>query len=290
MYELSLERGRAVLRASLTIDVERRMNVYNFDGIYSDVSKLLDFLRPICRATFFVTGEIAEKQPWIPQEIKNDGHEVACHGLHHERLDTYSFGEQLRRIEQATRFLERAISNRPLGFRAPENRANTNTLLALEKLQYVYDSSVLSGTLFLRPEPHKKWRFILAPQEPYFPSRTQLTRRGDCRVLELPCSSFILPFTSKLTMRSTFASDSLAAILVRRARRKQTPVTYCLHSYDSHLSFGDLSWLERAVHTLRRLGVSFITMSDLALAIGRRQSFRKGEEDGKVAQHTLMAL
>ena len=283
MHELSLECGRAVLEASFTIDVERRMNVCNFEGIYSDVCKLLDFLRPRCRATFFVTGEIADKQPWIPQVIKNDGHEVACHGLHHERLDTYSLGEQLRRIEQATRFLEKAISHRPLGFRAPENRANTDTLLALEKLQYMYDSSVLSGTLFLRPEPHKKWRFILAPQEPYFPSRTQLTRRGDCRVLELPCSSFILPFASKLTMRSTFVSDSLAAILVHRGRRRQIPITYCLHSYDSLLSFGDLSWLERVVQTLRRLGVSFTTMSDLALAIRRRHSFRDSEEDGKVA-------
>jgi len=260
------------LQGSLTIDVERRQGVSSFDGVHSDVARLLDFLRPVCRATFFVTGEIADKSPDIVQAISDDGHEVGCHGLHHERLDTFTPDEQAKRIALATRHLEKALGKRPLGFRAPEHRANTATLLALEHLGYAYDSSVLPGTPFLRPEPHRKWRFLLAPREPYYPSRSQLTRQGDCAVLELPCSTYFLPFVSKLSMRSTIVSDVLATTLVNRARVRRTPLVYCLHSYDSSSSYGNMTWLRRVIETLNRLEVSLTTMDKLTLAYRRKGS------------------
>lgn len=265
------ESRQSCLRASLTVDVERRKGVASFDGVDSDVAGVLDFLRPICRATFFVAGEIADKKPGIVQAISDEGHEVACHGLHHERFDTLSAEEQLRRVRLATTCLESACGRRPSGFRAPEHRANTATMLVLEQLNYMYDSSVLPGTPFLRPEPQKKWRFIFAPCEPYHPSRTDLTRRGDCRVIELPCSTFILPFVSKLSMRSTWISDLLATILAMRARSRDAPIVYYLHSYDKLLSEGSVDWLGRVVQTLQRLGADFVTMNQLASMYGERK-------------------
>jgi len=263
-----VQTGRTLL-ASLTVDVERRKGAAGFEGLNSDVARILDFLRPVCRATFFVAGEIADKRPEIVQAIADEGHEVGCHGLHHEQLDMLPFGEQLRRIALATSYLEKVTGKRAWGFRAPELRANTATLLALEHLRFVYDSSVLPGTVFLRPKPHKKWRFIFAPREPYHPSRAQLTRRGDCRIVELPYSSFILPFVSKLSMRSTLASDIVATILVRLGRAKGIPIIYGLHSYDE-LPCGESSWLARVVESLRSK-VNFTTMDQVALAYGGQE-------------------
>jgi len=36
------------------------------------------------RATFFVLGWIAERQPALAREIVQRGHEIACHGHQHE--------------------------------------------------------------------------------------------------------------------------------------------------------------------------------------------------------------
>lgn len=248
----------------LTIDVERRKEFDQLDGIRSDLSKILDLLKPISKATFFVTGEVAEKAPEAIRSISDQGYEVACHGLYHERFDVLEAEEQFRRIQVATKYITEAQGIRPLGFRAPEHRANAATILALEKLQYLYDSSVLSRTPFMRPQAYKKWRFLFAPTRPYFPSRTNIARHGDSAIVELPVSTFFLPFVSKLSMRSGAISDTVATFLTYRAKVVGTPIIYYLHSYDSY--FGrDLSWLQRVIRTLQKHDVEFLTMNQLAV-------------------------
>lgn len=253
-----------MFNACLTVDVERRKHSNSYDEVLEDTSKLLDCLRPLCRATFFVTGEIADQKPEVVKTIVREGHEVGCHGLHHEEFDTFPLSEQLRRISTATDYLTNAAGSRPLGFRAPRHRANTSTIMTLERLEYLYDSSVLPRTFFMRPQIGKKWRFLFAPTEPYHPSRTNLVRCGDGKVIELPISTFIVPFVSKLSMRSNFASSMLVSILASRARSRGLPVIYGMHSYDSVSAKEDLDWLERTLHSLLKQGGRFITMLELA--------------------------
>jgi hypothetical protein len=248
----------------ITIDVERRKGFDSVDGISSDLSKIVNFLKPISKATFFVIGEVAEKIPDMVRSIGDEGYEVACHGLHHERFDVLEPGEQIQRIELATRRITEALGVRPSGFRAPEHRANAATINALEKLQYLYDSSVLPRTPFMRPQAYKKWRFLFAPTHPYFPSRTNIAQPGNSTLVELPVSTFFLPFVSKLSMRSGHISDTVANFLAYRAKLIGAPIIYYLHSYDSYFN-GDLRWLQRVVHTLQKHDVEFFTMNQLAV-------------------------
>jgi hypothetical protein len=247
------------VQACLTVDVERGTKTPTFIGIDSDVSMILDLFRPICRATFFVTGEVAERLPQTIRTISREGHEVSCHGLHHERFDTLEPDEQFRRIKLATEHIMNATGTRPVGFRAPQHRGNAATIFALEKLGYEYDSTVLPRTPFMRPQAYKKWRFLFAPSSPYHPSRTSIVRHGDSTILELPVSTFFLPFMSELSMRSGFVSDIIGSLLVYRG----APIIYYSHSYDSSQASGML-WLRRVIRTLQKHKVEFLTMHQLA--------------------------
>jgi hypothetical protein len=251
----------------VTIDVERRKRSVTLDGINSDLTKILKVLGPRCKATFFVAGEVAEGNPDAVHGIAREGHEVGCHGLHHERFDVLELSEQVRRIDLATQAIKSATGTRPVGFRAPEHRANSATILALERLGYVYDASVLPRTPFMRPQPHKKWRFLFAPGGPYYPSRTNIARQGNSSIIELPCSALFLPFVSGVSMRSTLISNTLASLLVQKSKLYDAPVIYYLHSYDS--SEGALVWLRELLATLQKHKVEFLKMNQLAVHFKR---------------------
>jgi hypothetical protein len=244
--------------ACVTIDVERMEASPRYEEVRSDVRKLLDLLTPSCLATFFVTGEVAENCPEAVKDIVNRGHEVGCHGMWHEKFDTLNRAEQSQRIVRATEQIAECAGQRPRGFRAPQHRVNAETLQVLEELDYLYDSSVLPRTPFMRPESRKKWKFLMAPNQPYYPSRTDITKKGNCRVLELPCSTFFLPFMSSLTMRSNIVSDMVARILFHR----KGPIIYYLHSYDTTLTKGDLNWLIRLIANLQQRS-RLVMMRDL---------------------------
>lgn len=146
------------------------------------------------KATFFVTGEMAQKHSGAIREICREGHEVACHGLTHEKneclLDEAS---QRRTIGEATRIIEEITGRRPIGFRAPCLRANEITLKILDELGYVYDSSVIP-TLVLG-----YYGSPMAPLKPYHPSASSIRKRGSYKVLEMPVSvnpMFPLPLSA----------------------------------------------------------------------------------------------
>jgi len=79
--------------------------------------EFLDHLR--VRATFFILGWAAERHPDIVRNIHAAGHEVACHGWSHQRVDRMCrdcFSEDLRRSKA---LLEDLSGQKILGFRAP---------------------------------------------------------------------------------------------------------------------------------------------------------------------------
>jgi len=128
---------------SLTIDVEQDVPPYlnTWRGIEDGLPKLLDLLsKHEVRATFFVTGQAAEKFPDIVKKI-SQGHEVGCHGYEHERLDKIDAQEQFRKIERATKVLNEVIGQRIIGFRAPNFRPSSHTFAALKQIGYLYDAS-----------------------------------------------------------------------------------------------------------------------------------------------------
>ena len=123
------------------------------------------------KATFFVTGEIAKLHPSSIRKIHEDGHEVACHGLTHDKNEfLLDESDQRRRIEEATEIIEKIVGARPLGFRAPCLRANSTTLKILEEYGYIYDSSVIPTFI------PGYYGVLSAPTRPYHPSPLRMDR------------------------------------------------------------------------------------------------------------------
>jgi polysaccharide deacetylase family protein (PEP-CTERM system associated) len=185
------------------------------------------------RATFFVLGLFAERHPDVVREIRDRGHEVACHGHGHVelfRLGRRGFAEDLQR---STETLAEITGERPTGYRAPDFSLVGETLWAYDVLAeagYHYSSSVF---------PVDRGRYGIAGW-PLSPRRVEPF--GDGRVIEVP-----LPVLSVLGRRLPVGGGGYARLLpgamqraaLRAAGRRTgtAPVFYC-HPYE--LDPGDL--------------------------------------------------
>jgi len=155
-------------------EADQQVNVE--DGI----EKLVNLFRKYeVKATFFVTGEMAQKHSEKIGAIVQSGHEVACHGLHHEKDECLLSREKQRvQIERAASVIENVIGRKPSGFRAPCLRANNATLEILGEIGFLYDSSFLS--MFI-PGYYGSLSFFKF--KPYYP----LSKNS--KLLEIPVST-----------------------------------------------------------------------------------------------------
>ena len=153
-------------------------------SVENGVLKLLNlFEKHEIKVTFFVPGEIARNHAGMIKTVCSRGHEIACHGLTHEKNECLlDEAVQRKSIEDATKSISEKTGVRPKGFRAPCLRANETTLKILDELGYAYDSSVMPTYIpgyYGQPT---------APLKPYYPSYTSLKRKGSLKLLEIPVS------------------------------------------------------------------------------------------------------
>lgn len=135
---------------SITVDVDPPLPPDQDFIIEEGVTSFLDFFdKNDIKATFFVPGIVAKKFPTIMEEIVKRKHEVACHGFKHHPLEaTLSVDKQVKLIRKATEIIEATIGQRPVGFRAPLFKINSNCWIALQRNNYVYDSSVVCSIFY----------------------------------------------------------------------------------------------------------------------------------------------
>ena len=114
--------------------------------VRNSTTRVLELLeRHRCRATFFVLGWIAEREPALVREVAEAGHELACHSHLHRQifhLTPKQFREDLRRSRQ---LIEDVSGKKVVGFRAPTFSITRRSLWALETLVdegFEYDSSI----------------------------------------------------------------------------------------------------------------------------------------------------
>ena len=165
----------AVLNA-FSIDLEEWFQVANFDHCIDRKSwpelpsraegqthRLLDLCdRTGTRATFFVLGWVAERQPHLLREIAARGHEIACHGYGHELV--YEIGPERFRadVQRARKVIEDAVGAPVEGYRAPSFSITSHSLWALEVLAeegFRFDSSIF-------PVRHHRYGIPDFPREP----------------------------------------------------------------------------------------------------------------------------
>lgn len=183
------------LADALSVDVEDYFHVEAFAHCVSpkdwpqfasrfsaNTRRILELFAQLrCRATFFVLGWVAERDPALIREIVAAGHELACHSYAHRHVTTLTpqqFREDLRR---ARGLIEDAGGASVLGYRAPTFSIQQKSLWALDILAeegFLYDSSIF-------PIRHDLYGF---PEAPRFLHRRQLASGRS--IIEVPMSTF----------------------------------------------------------------------------------------------------
>lgn len=100
------------------------------------------------KATYFILGKVIEEFPELIEEIKTEGHELACHTYSHPFL--YNITPEELKVELIKcKELIQPFQNGYNGFRAPYFSIDTRNLWALDILKeegFTYDSSIFPGS------------------------------------------------------------------------------------------------------------------------------------------------
>jgi polysaccharide deacetylase family protein (PEP-CTERM system associated) len=228
------------LRNALTVDLEDWYHVCGapacadpagWDALESRVvrstDRVLSLLRRHgARATFFVLGYVAEREPALVRAVAAEGHEVATHGHFHRRvyeMTPESFGEEVARSLDA---IAAACGVRAIGHRAPEWSIRPHTMWALGILRrhgIRYDSSLVPLTRMGSRRFPRRPGFLPTPE-------------GD--IYEFPlttarCFGENVPFTGGLALRLTPYFYILSKI--RRMNRAGEPAMVYFHPWELDL-------------------------------------------------------
>lgn len=169
---------------------------HEYDYLTRPTHRTLDLLDQLnLTATFFVVGSVVDNYPGLVEEIDARGHEIACHGLHHEfaiHPDTkeprFTPEEYRNRLARARDLLEEASGQDVTGFRAPAAYVSGWMLDVLEDLGFEYDSSVARNSLYDKTADSLDG----VGTAPYVPERGSLKPGGDRPLVELPWPSLEL--------------------------------------------------------------------------------------------------
>lgn len=160
----------------LCVDLEE----WSDESCGDDALFLLDlFARRRVRATFFVLGLVARREPHLVRRIAAAGHEIASHGWDHEQVTRKTPARFRAEMERAFGTLSSLVGRPVAGFRAPHfsvGRSNWWALDVLADVGFLYDSSVfpIAGPRYGVPE---------------FPRGPVLIRRGDRALVEVPLAT-----------------------------------------------------------------------------------------------------
>jgi len=97
------------------------------------------------RATFFIVGWVAWRQPKLVREILAAGHEIGCHGSEHRLIYDLTPAQFRFDTLEAIRAIEDCCGMSPKAYRAPSFSITKDSLWALDVLAecgFTHDSSI----------------------------------------------------------------------------------------------------------------------------------------------------
>lgn len=187
------------------------------------------------RSTFFVLGELAQIRPNIVRMIANRGQEVASHGVTHDykrAFDVLPMEEQIRELRESKDLLEQIAGQEVISFRAPALRVNQDTPIALTEAGYRFDSSIapqrMDAFMSLGGKNKKQW--LGAPRAIYETDMHNLARIGQSGIIEVPVSSFGVPYIGTVMRVSPrFLNSVTRRLLYLETRGTNKPVNFLFH-------------------------------------------------------------
>jgi polysaccharide deacetylase family protein (PEP-CTERM system associated) len=231
----------AAVRNALTVDVEDYFQVAALAGsvraedwdcyesrVAANTRRLLDlFAHKRIRATFFVLGWVAERQPALVRQIADHGHEIASHGYSHQLIYNQTPVQFRAETTRAKRVLEDLIQRPVVGYRAASysiTRASLWALDILAELGFTWDSSIF-------PVRHDRYGL---PGSSRWPHRLRTPAGGN--LIEFPLSTcslvgYRLPIAGGGYFR-LYPYWLSRAGLSRINRRERRPFIFYLHPWE----------------------------------------------------------
>ncbi|MGK9369473.1 polysaccharide deacetylase family protein [Melioribacter sp. Ez-97] len=186
------------------------------------------------KSTFFFTAYIAKLVPDVVKMVLKYGHEVGSHGKLHDRcygFDIMPLNMQKEHLEYSKKLLEDISGEEVISFRAPALRVSKLTSVALLETGFRIDSSVASQRFdfFLSSGSVNKIKWLLTPRCPYRVNYYNIFKRGDSQLVEVPISSFIIPYigtTLRVLPRITML---IRGLLYLESKITDKPIVFLIH-------------------------------------------------------------
>ena len=178
------------------------------------------------RGTFFVLGWLAEKEPGMVKAIAAEGHEIASHGWHHERVTKLSPDEFRTDLKRSRDLLQDLVGRPVVGYRAPSFSILPGSEWALDVLLeegFQYDSSMYPVRI------HPGYGYPHADRDPH------LQERPGGVLVEIPpatlkVGSLNLPAAGGAYLR--FFPVGLIRRALRSAEGRGVPGTLYIHPWE----------------------------------------------------------
>ncbi len=224
---------------AFSVDVEEWFQVGAFETTFSkndwvdlesrvvlQTTKVLDLLKEhTVTATFFCLGSVAKHFPEIIAAIAEAGHEVACHGMAHQRIFTMTRDEFQQELGQSKLLLEKASGQKVIGYRAPSFSLTPEVWWVYEDLKaagFIYSSS-------LYPVETDHYGLANAPRQPFYPE-------GVKGVLEIPmtvCDTALKRFPASGGGYFRLLPYILSEYLMRNgSKQSKSPGIFYMHPWE----------------------------------------------------------
>jgi len=181
---------------AFTIDLEPDCPPFlrGYRGVEHGLPALLDVLRQLnVPATFFTTGEVADRFPRAVEEVVEQGHELACHGMSHTAFTSLDRDAARDEITRSTAIL-REFST-VTSFRAPYLQFPDAYLDLLEASGFELDSSqALYKAAYYRSRARRGIRRVPASVTSSVLRLPHVVRRAYLGALSSPVVLFVHPW------------------------------------------------------------------------------------------------
>lgn len=225
------------LENGLSVDVEEWFQVGAFERVIdkadwpnlqsrveANTGAVLDlFAETGAKATFFTLGWVAERSPTLIRRIVEAGHEIASHGVDHQRVFTMTAQQFRADLHRARAALEDASGTRVTGYRAPSFSIDSRTPWAhrvLAEEGYAYSSSVA-------PVRHDHYGWPEAPRFAFRPI-------ADADLIELPVTVARIGTRNLATGGGFFRlfPAALTNWAIRQVNAEQRPAIFYFHPWE----------------------------------------------------------
>ena len=231
--------------------------------MYQGLEKILKLLEDNDTiATFFMVGELLDKNPEILDKIISEGHEIAFHTMRHTRLDTDNFQSI---FENELEHFSKITSNKSIGFRAPTfslNNKSSWVIDVLVKNNYKYDSSIIPAKTSMYGAPN-------AQKSPYKISSKNMENNDEHgELLEFPLlvTKFLgktIPAAGGFYLR--FLPLKIIKNAIKSYEKQEIPASLYIHSWELTPEFFPKISLPKKNHfiTFHNIEKTFSKMDEL---------------------------